>query len=578
MKRISFLSIIAVLISGVACQKQEENLKEQDPSTPVDNFEDLQVSSTFNWSASTKGAVTVILEDTTGLQLDGQVLQLIDKSGSLLDVQRIEKDQARFYLHYPQDDEKRYYYLPATGERWQVKGHDQTLELTGMLQRDLPTSGKNKKVGKTNTSAGANLLTNGDFETNDFGLSSTNGHSYPAPQNNRWYSTDGEYEWKKVNGDYRIENQDGQGGFATAMHQTLNITPGKKYKFSCEVNGMALIIVSAFNANDRLIGYSYNANNSGTATVSTTYNLPGNASKASVVIYLRGNSKDEWFDNAQFTEIGAIQDADGDGVEDSKDAFPNNPKAAYVSHYPTSGRQTVAFEDLWPHQGDYDFNDLVASASFEFIKNPSQDITKVRGKIAIEAIGAGINNGLGINFKVLKSSGRRELISANVGTVTGDAQKDSRNKSGVILYQKPSDVLQYVYSNTQGNFTTPDTLSFEVTYPSSLQISALAPQFFLFRSDDRSHEIHLPGQSTTAAFDKNLSNTADDAGNFRTANGHPWAIELVTPANQPFRFPKERVDIIKAYSNFQTWATSQGSQKTDWYNAPVSAKVVTRRN
>lgn len=132
------------------------------------------------------------------------------------------------------------------------------------------------------------MLTNGDFETNDFGLSSTSGYSSPAPQNNRWYSTDGEYEWKKVGGDYRIENEDGQVGFATAMHQTLNIIPGKEYKFTGEVGGMALIIVSAFDANDRLMGFSYNENNSGIATISTSYTLPGTASKASVVVYLPG--------------------------------------------------------------------------------------------------------------------------------------------------------------------------------------------------------------------------------------------------------------------------------------------------
>lgn len=115
-------------------------------------------------------------------------------------------------------------------------------------------------------------------------------------------------------------------------------------------------------------------------------------------------------------------------------------------------------------------------------------------------------------------------------------------------------------------------------FSSRLQISALVPQFFIFRSDDRTHEIHLPGQSTTAAFNTNLSNTADDAGDYRTANGHPWGLELVTPANQPFRFPRERVDIFNAYTNFQAWATSQGSQKTDWYNAPVSTQVVNRGN
>lgn len=139
--------------------------------------------------------------------------------------------------------------------------------------------------------------------------------------------------------------------------------------------------------------------------------------------------------------MGASNDTDGDGVDDAQDAFPNDPQAAYVSQYPTSGRQTVAFEDLWPTKGDYDFNDLVASARFEVIKNANQDITKVRSKVAIEALGAGRDNGLGINFKIFNSSGIRRLTRGILGTVSGNAQKDPRNESGIIVYQRPSDVL-----------------------------------------------------------------------------------------------------------------------------------------
>ena len=576
MKRSLYLLIALVLMISVACQK-EGKVQEQDPTAPVDKFEDLQVSSNFNWSASTKEAVTIHLEDTTGLKLDGQQLQLITQKGDLLDVQSIDQDKAYFFLHYPQDGAQLYYYLPATGEKWAVKGTDQTLELASLLSRDAPRSGKNNRRTKS-AAQGANLLTNGDFEINDFGQSVQNGYGAPAPQKNRWYSTDNEFEWKNAGGSYRIENKDGQGGFATAMFQTVDITSGKAYKFTAQVKGMVFIYIMALDANGRYLGYSYSSNNSGTATLSTRYDLPTNATQVNALIYMRGYSTDEWADEAELIEVGSDNDSDGDGVNDPQDAFPNDPQAAYIAQYPSSGRQTVAFEDLWPAKGDYDFNDLVASARFEIIKNASQDITKVRGKVAIEALGAGRDNGLGINFKILNSTGIRRLSRGVLGTVSGNAQKDPRNQSGIILYQRPSDVLQPVYSNTQGNFTTPDTLSFEVNFSARLQISALVPQFFIFRSNDRSHEIHLPGQSPTAAFNTNLSNTADDAGGYRTANGHPWGLELVTPADQPFRFPKERVDIINAYSNFQAWATSQGSQKTDWYNAPVSSKVISRGN
>lgn len=576
MKRFIYVIAIGALFAATACQK-EDGHQPQDPTAPVDNFEDLQVSSTFNWSASHKEAVTIQIEDTTGFQLDGQALQLIDEAGQMLDIQRIEQNETRFYLHYPQNGTSLFYYLPATGEKWPVKGTDQTLSLANPFTRTVPANGKLKGNIKGKLQ-GISLLGNGNFEVNDF--TPLSGSIYdPAPQTGRWYHTDNDYEWKKAGGDYRIENRDGRGGFATLLLQTIDVNPGKEYEFSATVKGGLALYIFAFSAHGSFLGYSYNINSGqGSQQISTQYNLPQNAAKVNVLIYFPGNSTDEWADDASLIEVGATQDADGDGVEDVQDAFPTDPQAAYVSHYPTSGRQTVAFEDLWPSQGDYDFNDLVASSRFEIIKDAQQNITKIKGKVAIEALGAGSANGLGIDFKILNSTGIRRLTRRIIGNATGDAQLDSRNSSGIILYQRPSDVLQEVYWNTRGSYTTPDTLNFTVEISASHGVNSIIPQFFIFHSNDRGHEIHLPGQSPTAAFDQNLSNSADDAGNYRTTNGLPWGIELVTPARQPFRFPRERVDILNAYTQFQVWATSQGSQKTDWYNAPVSSKVVNRGN
>jgi len=56
---------------------------------------------------------------------------------------------------------------------------------------------------------------------------------------------------------------------------------------------------------------------------------------------------------AQVTPV-VIQDADADGVPDDQDAFPLDPSRSAIVRLPASGAYTVAYEDLYPVQGDAD--------------------------------------------------------------------------------------------------------------------------------------------------------------------------------------------------------------------------------
>jgi len=38
--------------------------------------------------------------------------------------------------------------------------------------------------------------------------------------------------------------------------------------------------------------------------------------------------------------------------------------------------------------------------------------------------------------------------------------------------------------------------------------------------------------------------------------------------------PREKVDMVIAYPQFQLWATSSGTENTTWYMAPVDANVL----
>ncbi len=91
-------------------------------------------------------------------------------------------------------------------------------------------------------------------------------------------------------------------------------------------------------------------------------------------------------------------DSDGDGVLDSIDAYPHD--AARTTTETLMG--TLAFEDLWPKKGDYDFNDLVISYTYDIDGNASNEIVSVNLSYELVASGAGYPNGLALSLPLNK--------------------------------------------------------------------------------------------------------------------------------------------------------------------------------
>jgi len=76
----------------------------------------------------------------------------------------------------------------------------------------------------------------------------------------------------------------------------------------------------------------------------------------------------------------------------------------------------------------------------------------------------------------------------------------------------------------------------------------------------------------TAAADLSMFNTVNDNGHYKTSNGLPWGIEIILDGQ--YKSPREKVDMVIAYPQFQLWATSSGTENTTWYMAPVDANVL----
>ncbi|MBK6964362.1 MAG: LruC domain-containing protein [Bacteroidales bacterium] len=92
-------------------------------------------------------------------------------------------------------------------------------------------------------------------------------------------------------------------------------------------------------------------------------------------------------------------DTDNDGVPDTFDEFPTDPARAFISYFPgESTYGTLAYEDLWPSTGDYDFNDLVVKYKFTQISNGNNEIVQINPSFIPIAAGANLNAGFGFQL------------------------------------------------------------------------------------------------------------------------------------------------------------------------------------
>ncbi|MAD98104.1 MAG: hypothetical protein CMB99_12330 [Flavobacteriaceae bacterium] len=280
-------------------------------------------------------------------------------------------------------------------------------------------------------------------------------------------------------------------------------------------------------------------------------------------------------------EIGGIpqvtpnMDSDGDGVSDESDDFPNDPTRAVRNTYTGS----LAYEDLWPSQGDYDFNDLVMDYEIDHILNGENLVVDIEADWTIKAVGAGFKNGFAFEFDGLSpnniASVTGQSLQENIITTNANGTEANQGNATIVLFDNVFNEIQSAggkFINTvQSNpYTTPVTLNNVISFTNPVSQSNIGlPPYdaFIFVNGDRGKEVHLPGQTPTDLVENEWFSTSADATDFsrnyyyKTANGLPWAIHI----SESFDYPVELSAINEAYVNFATWATSGGSMNEDWY-------------
>ncbi len=300
---------------------------------------------------------------------------------------------------------------------------------------------------------------------------------------------------------------------------------------------------------------------------------------------------DTWarFRISSVTGLQATGGAPDGEVED----FPVSVHESDVvtNYYPSSnGWSTLAFEDNWPHEGDYDMNDLVLYLRSAVSSNAAGvKHVAITGEVA--AVGAAYHNGFavrlpGVNRDEVDIAGT--TLEINGRDVTDRVVIEEGRQEAILIVSY--NVWDFVGSGelctfyrTEADCGSDIQMTFKANIPMLQPVDAdlrglMDP--FLFATPGawhgnhyvtapgRSYEIHTKNQAPTEAFDYSLfDDPGADASSpsaqqfFQTANGMPWALEIGTR----WHYPLEYQDISHVYKQFAPFATTSGSVNQSWY-------------
>jgi len=271
-------------------------------------------------------------------------------------------------------------------------------------------------------------------------------------------------------------------------------------------------------------------------------------------------------------------DSDGDGVADLNDDYPMDPVRAFDNYFPAPSAGTLAFEDLWPSMGDYDFNDLILGYQFKTVTNASNKVVEIFPTFEIRANGAKLSNGFGFqlpdaigvapgDYSVSGFSLQEGIIILNPNNTEA-----GQTKPTIIAFDNTANMLPGFSNTQQGEpFVTPVQIELKVTISagnyeaSDFSLETWNP--FIFVDLSREKEIHLKDRPPTDLANPSLFGMANDASNpalsyyYRTNTNLPWALDF--PGT--FDYPVEYSIITSTYLHFAQWAESAGTLYPDWY-------------
>jgi len=585
--------------------------KEPDPVIPNFSMKDLVVPSGFNYGLTKSVQITVLLPSTVSYSTTHRIIEFWDETATGKPGKLIKRgsadNQGTFAATFTVPvTTKKIFTNCFAGWRSVAINPASSKSLNGTFTIDYnPGYGRTTPASKpailnvqdlkTPAFAGwiksgrINKVQNGDFSDPVFGK--IEAWSSPIENDSLWYATEeaqnfGSFISEEGNSFARINSVNySTGGFT----QLIRATEGQTVAFSGDARGfdsqqdIYLYLIPRNEIGEPIDAFFFNMVNPGNSWVNGTVvgDMPPGTVSCQILFYKHSTGLVD-FDNARVYVNGSNEDSDTDGVLDFEDSYPDQHAQAFNDYYPADNSwATFAFEDSWPFQNDYDFNDLVLDYRINRLTNSGNKVVGVNFISQVRAVGSAIASGFGVQFNISP-----DLISgiAPDFEFTDDAIKLNpngteigQNRATFIIYNNASKAFTHIQegsptiNTTLGYyFVVPLVYNFRISFTEPLENESISIEHinpFIFRTAERSREVHLPGFPPTDLANLSLFGTGEDVSvaatgpYYKTVNGVPWGISI--PAQ--LDYPIENTDLVKGQLYFASWASSGGVIYQDWY-------------
>lgn len=287
-----------------------------------------------------------------------------------------------------------------------------------------------------------------------------------------------------------------------------------------------------------------------------------NSDNSQRVVALRDSETDQlvaigFEDNTDFDYCDAtfyLKIAEPGATEGGEPLPPVGPPSDVTTTY----KGTLAYEDQWPAQKDYDMNDVMMTYQSTLYRNVvNSKIYKIVDEFT--PIHSGGTHICGFGYQLHNLASER-VMSIDVSGPAGWKIETDQSHPTIILFDNIKSVLNQKF-----------TVTIELA---EVEPNDVTPPYnpFIF-VNGRSREVHLVNYVPTDKADKSFFNTSDDMSNvdagiyYITRYGEevdimPFAINLPI---LDFSIPTEGVKIYDTYPDFIEWVKSKGKSNTNWY-------------
>lgn len=239
---------------------------------------------------------------------------------------------------------------------------------------------------------------------------------------------------------------------------------------------------------------------------------------------------------------------------------------------------TLAFEDQWPSEGDYDLNDFVVNYTYSVYKNEDNKIAGIQMRLKPIARGAATYTTIGFGMEL-------PVAASEVDTekIEGATLESGHSKATLIIWENVTEPFGGVNDiiNTRKGVASVPSEEIVVKIPlknavSNVSMMKFNPFIFV---NNRSREIHLTDFAPTSKMDMSLLGSGKDRSNvaagiyYRMEDMFCWALDFprASADASAWRYPQEKSSVVKAYKNYNKWVVN----KTDlsWFDSNIAGNV-----